>query len=246
MDQGSSYIKSNINILTQRGASASTLEHMITNVWHRALHQLMPPLTTSLWLCSAVKISPKPHKYLCPLIVKRQHEWMHNAPCRSYFRREMHSDCHDVSVTMTTEFSAPASQPGPGPHQFAQRKKKKVAGFLWKRGETMFRVWKALHEAEIWILMRICSYFNVSRTRVFDRAHFEKAALLMWKSGSGHYWTFSELLKEVVTSQQEPRQILWPYKDVRNYKLLHLHSTASLSQRPDSFIVLVLSDKSRW
>lgn len=246
----------------ERYTCASTHQHSVTNVWQRPLHQVMSPLTTGHQLSSTVKISSKPYKYLCPLIVKRQHEWRHNALCWSYFSKEMHSNCHDVFVAMTTEFSKQAKQ-DLAPSVCSD----KSSMILIERGNN---VHNKCAPAAICMLMLTCSYLNITRTQVFEAERHTSvlplrigyiADVKMW------IWTWLDDLRpflDIVPKEQEPHRILWPYKDVDAYEESRCEELQAITftfhrpmcawvqvqnivlTRSQRFIVLLLSDVSWW
>lgn len=146
----------------------------------------MSPLTTGHRLCSTVKISSKPYKYLCPLIVKRQHEKRHNALCWSHFRRR--------------RTPAATTSPSPWQPEFSERAEQDLAPSVYsdKSGMILIERGNNVHikgaPAAICMLMLICSHLNITRTRVFEveRAHntlqcylWEQAIPQTSKSGYG-------------------------------------------------------------
>ena len=163
---------------------------------------------------------------------------MHNAPRWSYFSQEMHSNCHNVSVAMTTEFIERA-EAGLG-----------LAGLLRQKYHDSHREAKQCYvecaPAAICMLMITCSYLNITRTRVcvcvcvcagerehttrlnaasLDRLHHrcQNVDVIRWSQAiSRHCY---QTAGDTEYFDHIKMWTLMRKADVKNYKLSRSHST---------------------
>lgn len=158
----------------------------------------------------------------------------------------MHSNCHDVSVAMTTEFSERAEH-NLAPSVCSDRS----SMILIERGNNVYVEWAP---AALCMLMLTCSYLNITRTRVFTRgrvcaARFTATSVKRLHHGCQHVdmdvirWSqaISRHCYQIAGATEYFDHIkMWMLMrkaDVRNYKLSHSHSTDQCAPESKSKIL---------